>query len=87
MVKARPDDGKQELAAALMKEPEKAAQTLGHIDYKAYADEFSDALADEGDTKAAASLQNELHATLQSRKVAPRVLAEIKKKRASFAVA
>lgn len=87
VVKARPDDGKQELAAALMKEPEKAAQTLGNIDYKAYADEFSDALADEGDTKAAASVQNELHATLQSRKVAPRVLAEIKKKRASFAVA
>jgi hypothetical protein len=83
--KAKPNEGQKELMAALMEKPDKAAETLGHIDYKGYADEFSETLAADGNNKGAADVQDALHSTLAARKVAASVLTEIKQKRARLA--
>lgn len=84
-VAAQPSEAKKAMGAALMKEPAKAAETLGHIDYKFYTDQLSDRIANDGDVKGAAKVQEELFTTLRSRKVAERVLADVNKKRKSYA--
>jgi Metallo-peptidase family M12B Reprolysin-like len=85
VVKAQPDQGKKDMTTALFSEPERAAQTLGHIDYKSYADELSHSLAGSGDKKAAAKIQGDLLAVLQARKVAPHVLAQVENRRDEYA--
>jgi hypothetical protein len=84
LVKAQFADAEKGMKAALTAQPEKAAETLGHVDYKAYADRLSDQLAAHGNTAAAAGVQDQLYATLQARKVVPRVLTEVKEKRDSY---
>lgn len=73
------------LAAALTKHPQTSAETLGHIDYRYYAERFSDWLHDEGDNAAAARVQGALHKTLSKRGVIAPVLEKIKAREASFA--
>ncbi len=85
LTKANPNEAQKDLTAALMKQPGKAAETLGHIDYKWYVDDYSADLAATGDNKAATAIQDTLFTTLTARKVAPRVLAEIAERRASYA--
>jgi hypothetical protein len=84
LAKAEPDAARAGLQAALMTEPGRAARTLGHIEYKQYADQFSDDLAAAGDRKAAAGVQSELRDTLAARNVKPFVLAQVEEKLASF---
>ena len=61
-----------------MDQPQVAAESLGHIDYKNYTDAYTDWLARLGDTSAAANIQDSLYTTLASRKVLDRVLQEVK---------
>jgi hypothetical protein len=85
LAKAKPDDAQKQLTAALMKKPNEAAETLGHIDFKTYADEFTEALVEDGNKKAALNVQEALHTTLASRNVSASVLAQIDQKRDSLA--
>ena len=84
VARARPDEARKQLGAALMKEEHVAAETLGHIEYRAYVDQFSDWLAAQGDRTAAAKCQSSLLSTLKERKVADWVLSAIQRKRDSY---
>jgi len=78
------DEARKELSTALIDQAETAAVTLGHIDTKYYVDQFSQSLAEHGQTKEAAEAQDTLHQTLASRKVLPEVLEQIKDRRDSY---
>jgi hypothetical protein len=82
--KAKPAEARKQLNAALMKEEHVAAETLGHIEYHAYVDQFSDWLAAHGEAGAAAKCQTALLSTLKERKVADWVLKDIERKRDSY---
>lgn len=69
---------------AAFKQPEVAAESLGHIDYKYYIDRFTDFLEKEGATQEALGLQDQLLQTLTSRKVLDSVLNEIRDRRDQF---
>jgi hypothetical protein len=81
---AEPDAARKGLAAALLKDPGQAAETLGHADYKYYVDRFSQWLSEQNDVRAAAACQDCLHRTLERRQVADHVLEEIAQRRDSF---
>jgi hypothetical protein len=78
---AQPDRAESELKAALMTQPDVAAESLGHVDYKVYVDELTDLQEAQGEVDAAAQTQETLHKILASRNVLPRVLAEIDARR------
>jgi hypothetical protein len=82
--KAKPAEARKQLNAALMKEENVAAETLGHIEYRAYVDQFSDWLAAHGEASAAAKCQTSLLSTMKERKVADWVLKDIQRKRDGF---
>lgn len=84
-VPARADVARQQLQAALFAEPDRAAESLGHIDYKYYVDTYSEWLAERGETAAAAACETELGKTLAARQVKPAVLAEIDRRASSYA--
>jgi hypothetical protein len=84
MARAKPAEARKQLNAALMKEENVAAETLGHIEYHAYVDQFSDWLAAHGEASAAAKCQTALLSTLKERKVAEWVLKDIERKRDSY---
>ena len=65
--------------------PSTGYETLGHIDYKYYVDQFSDWLHSEGENAAAAKSQGELHRTLARRHVLESVLDEIKANESKYA--
>ena len=70
-----------DLTAALITDTDRAAETLGHIDYKAYVDGFSGMLDQEGKSQEAAVVDEALYSTLEARNVLPSVLEEIKSRR------
>jgi hypothetical protein len=78
------EEARKEFKAALIDQPDIAAETLGHIDYKYYTDLFSDYLGQYGDSKGAINAQDILSQTLSNRKVLDRVLQAIKKRRDSY---
>jgi hypothetical protein len=78
---AKPTEARKELKAALIKDADVGAETLGHIDYKIYADRLTDALDEEGDRKEAAQVQSQVYDILAARNVTPRVLETIKARR------
>jgi hypothetical protein len=78
VVKTDATEARKQFGTALMDQPQIAAESLGHIDYKYYTDAYTHWLAKEGDTNAAASIQDTLYQTLSARKVLDRVLQEIK---------
>lgn len=70
IVKERADqEGRTMLAEALMAHAGTSVETLGHIDYKDYADRFSEHMAAQGDLKEAARCQDVLLKTFAARKV------------------
>jgi len=81
---ADPKEAHAQLQAALFTQEPLAAESLGHVDYKYYADRYSDWLADEGDTREAARVQDELYKTLAERRVLDRVLREIRDRKESY---
>jgi hypothetical protein len=84
VAKAKPDEARKQLNAALLKKDNVAAETLGHIEYREYVDQYSDWLAANGDSSAAAKAQSDLGATLKARNVADWVLKAIERKRDSY---
>lgn len=73
------------LEKALIKSPEEAAETLGHIDYKYYVDGFAAWLDQEGDGESAANCQGRLRSALAKRNVLASVLDRIKAQEAAYA--
>lgn len=78
------EEARKEFDVALMNQPEKAAESLGHIDYKCYADQYSDWLQKQGDVQSAISVQEELLHTLSTRHVKNQVLESIKRKQDAY---
>ena len=86
LVDRKAREARSYLTAALTKDPQTAAESLGHIDYKYYVDRFSAWLSEEeGDARAAAKCQDELHETLSKRNVLGSVLDEIKARHGGYA--
>lgn len=84
LVKADEKEARMYLSAALTDHADAAAESLGHVDYKLYADRYSDWLAQIGDTDGAAGLQDKLYSTLSARKVADFVLQQVKARGESY---
>jgi hypothetical protein len=76
-----PPAAHKDLNAALVANKDVAAETLGHIDYKYYVDQFSDSLVKQGHHTEAAAVQQGLYETLSARNVLPSVLQEIDARR------
>jgi hypothetical protein len=82
--RASPEEAKKLLMPVLISSSAVAAESLGHIDYKWYVDQFVASLAREGEKNEAMRSQEVLYQTLSQRVVQGRgilkeVLAEIKK--------
>ncbi len=81
---AKEKEAEKQLSACLMKDADLAAETLSHIDYKLYVDEFSDWLKERGRDKEAVDVQKVLRKTLSARKVKKEVLMDIERKKGSY---
>jgi hypothetical protein len=79
-----PPEARQEFTAALTQQPSRAAESLGHIDYKYYVDRFSDSLQKQGDVQGAVDVQDKLLHTLSDRGVVNRVLQAIEERRDAY---
>ncbi|MBW4620894.1 MAG: hypothetical protein KME17_16245 [Cyanosarcina radialis HA8281-LM2] len=84
VISAQDKEARNEFAEALTARPQKAAESLGHIDYKYYVDRYSRWLQKQGDTSGAANVQNDLLQTLSNRNVTNKVLQEIEKQRDAY---
>jgi hypothetical protein len=84
VLKAEPGEAKKALETALFARANTAAETLGHVGYKYYVDQFSDSLDKQGRHQDAAKCQSQMHKALKSRKVLPKVLASIEKRGAAY---
>lgn len=80
-MEARPEEARDQLAAALLTASDVAAESLGHIDYKVYVDKLTDIFEALGQRSEAAKAQSTLHQILAARKVLPSVLEEIDARR------
>lgn len=81
VISPKVEEARKEFAAALTKQPKMAAESLGHIDYKDYTDQFSDWLQKQGDVQGAVNVQDKLLQTLSDRHVIDSVLQAIKERR------
>jgi hypothetical protein len=80
-IAAKPDAARKGLAAALLRDPNLAAETLGHIDYRCYVDRFSKWLTEQNDGRAAAACRDSLRTTLERRQVHDHVLQDVARRR------
>lgn len=80
---AIPEKATKEITEALFAKSNESAETLGHVDYKYYVDQFSNFVAQD-DTKEAAKYQSEMYDTLSSRGVLDKVLEEIDDRKNHF---
>ncbi len=69
LCKAKEEDAKSGLTKALLENPQAAAETLGHVDFKYYVDLFSEWLLQQGDDEGAAKGQKAMTDTLSDRQV------------------
>ncbi len=86
-VRVRPprvDEAHERLEAALLTPGPAAAETFGHVGYKARVDHLSEVLDEGGDAVAAARAQEELLGVLADRAVLPEVLAEVADRARSY---
>jgi hypothetical protein len=83
-LKANIEESRAELDLALLKSPQKAAETLSHIDYKYYVDRLSKALAEQGNRSAAAKAQDVMYRALSARNVKASVLESVKKTQEAY---
>jgi hypothetical protein len=81
---ARTGAAREAFDAALMEYPDQAAETLGHVDYKGYLEDYARWLSDQGDGAAAAACEARLHQTLINRGVAADVLERIARRRDAY---
>ncbi len=71
------DGARRGLAAALMHDPDQAAETLGHVDYKDYVDGVAQWLCAQGDAAGAAACRDRMCETLARRKAANSLLQQV----------
>jgi len=77
--KAMPEEAKKLLKPVLISSSAKAAESLGHIDYKWYVDQFVAFLVREGEKNEAIESHEVLHRTLSKRVVrGRRILKEVR---------
>jgi len=81
---AQASPAREGLDAALMAYPDQAAETLGHVDYRHYVEDYARWLNDQGDAAAAQACQARLHDTLANRDVAADVLDRIARRRDGY---
>jgi hypothetical protein len=81
---ARTSAAHEAFDAALMEYPDQAAETLGHVDYKRYVEDYARWLSEQGDGAAAAACEARLHQTLINRGVAADVLERIARRRDAY---
>jgi hypothetical protein len=84
VIKADTKKACKEMTTVLQKEAARAADMLGHIEYKQHVDMLSHFLAEAGDTSRAASCQHDMHSLLEKRGVLKSVLSGIDKQRAQY---
>jgi hypothetical protein len=77
-VKGKPDEARKLLDAALRKSPQRAAETLGNIDFNYYSRAFAEWLWSEGERRAAEAVIDSALKTLTRRKVIPAAIAELR---------
>lgn len=73
---AQVDEARKEIKAALIDQADTAAETLGHVDYKYYADRFKEWLKEKDDAKTAEEVNKTMRSTLSNRKVPDSVFDE-----------
>lgn len=73
---AKVDAARKEIKAALTDQADTAAETLGHVDYKYYTDQFKKWLTKKNDTKTAGEVNKTMRNTLSNRKVPDSVFDE-----------
>ncbi len=82
-------EARDEFSGALtgkLSESSESAETLGHIEYRAYNDAFSEMLYEQGESEEAYKVQDNLLKTLEARDVTlPSVLDAVRAKRDSYA--
>jgi hypothetical protein len=86
---AKPEEGQKLLESALLEEPERAAESFGHIRYKRQVDSLSELLGERGETREAARAQDVLYDALSRRQVGGRpvlepVLREVEERRENY---
>jgi len=74
----------KEFIAALTANADRAAESLGHVDFKWYADRFADWLVEQGQSVEASKVQDTVHKTFEGRGVLKSVLDSIAEKRDSY---
>lgn len=74
----QPDKVRKLLDEALLTRQDDAAATLGHVEYRHYAEAFATWLAHEGEAKQARDAMAQVCTTMEKRKVKPAVLAEMR---------
>jgi hypothetical protein len=84
VVKSDTKMAREELTAVLQTDAAKAADTLGHIDYKERVDMLSHFLFEGGDVTAAAQCQDHMHDLLKERGVLKSVLKQIDTEKAHY---
>lgn len=77
VVKPEVKSARQDLNAALLIEPDEAAETFGHIPYKRAVDRYTSVLAAQDDPERAAEAQDTLLSTLANRGVLETVLDDV----------
>lgn len=86
ILKAEPDEAKEQLTEALVENAGQAADTLGHIEYRAQVEALGAFLADEGNPAAAASSLQAAAETLENRNVLDRVVEDLEHQRKAYAL-
>ncbi|MEN8376597.1 MAG: hypothetical protein ABFS34_14210 [Gemmatimonadota bacterium] len=87
VIGAKPDEAEQALSRTLIDEPEIAADTLGHIDYRQAVEQFTEFLAEEGNPMAAVETLETAKETLSDRNVLPSVVQEMDARQKAYAKA
>ncbi len=77
-VKGKPEQARELLDAALRKSPQRAAESLGHIDYNYYSRIFAEWLLSQGERRAAEAVIDSAVKTLTRRKVIRAAIAELR---------
>lgn len=75
---AKPEEARALLSSALLQDSRAAAATLGHVEYREYAEAFATWLARAGDPKGAKKAVDEAADTLQARAVKPAVVRQMR---------
>jgi hypothetical protein len=82
---AKPEEAQANLTNALLAEPEKSADTLGHIDYAQHVADRASQLAQEGEAAEASSSLAAAAELLAARGVLPTVVADLSDEQAKYA--